>query len=86
MQNKVEYRKADESVDGSLWAVITVFLCAAHPQVGVAGRTGCGKSTLMMALYRLVEPSEGRIIIDGTDISTIGLSDLRSRLALVPQA
>ena len=54
-------------------------------QVGVAGRTGCGKSTLMMALYRLVEPSGGQIIIDGINTGSIGLQDLRSRLALVPQ-
>ena len=54
-------------------------------QIGVAGRTGCGKSTLMMALYRIVEPSGGRVIIDGCDTSQIGLTDLRSRLALVPQ-
>ena len=54
-------------------------------QIGVAGRTGCGKSTLMMALYRIVEPAGGRILIDGIDVATIGLFDLRSRLALVPQ-
>ncbi|KAK9867452.1 hypothetical protein WJX84_001002 [Apatococcus fuscideae] len=54
-------------------------------KVGVAGRTGCGKSTLMMALYRLVEPSGGQIIIDGINTGSIGLQDLRSRLALVPQ-
>lgn len=54
-------------------------------QIGVAGRTGCGKSTLMMALYRIVEPSGGRILIDGCDTSRMGLTDLRSRLALVPQ-
>jgi len=54
-------------------------------KVGVAGRTGCGKSTLMLALYRIVEPSGGRIVIDGVDVATIGLLDLRSRLALVPQ-
>ena len=51
----------------------------------MAGRTGCGKSTLMLALYRLVEPAAGRIVIDGIDTATIGLYDLRSRLALVPQ-
>lgn len=54
-------------------------------KLGVAGRTGCGKSTLMLALYRIVEPSSGRIVIDAIDVSTIGLRDLRSRLALVPQ-
>ena len=51
----------------------------------MAGRTGCGKSTLMMALKRIVEPSGGRILIDGVDIGGVSLADLRSRLALVPQ-
>ena len=54
-------------------------------QIGVAGRTGCGKSTLMMALFRIVEPCGGRILIDGLNVSRMGLTDLRSRLALVPQ-
>ena len=51
----------------------------------MAGRTGCGKSTLMMALKRIVEPASGRILIDGVDIGGVSLFDLRSRLALVPQ-
>lgn len=55
------------------------------PQLGIAGRTGCGKSTLMLAMYRLVEPCAGRIVLDGIDVASIGLFDLRSRLALVPQ-
>eukprot|EP00897_Mesotaenium_endlicherianum_P000582 jgi/Mesen1/10524/ME000083S10028 len=54
-------------------------------KVGVCGRTGCGKTTLMMALYRIMELKSGRIVIDGVDVSTLGLHDLRSRLALVPQ-
>jgi len=53
--------------------------------VGVAGRTGCGKSTLMMTLKRIIEPSSGRILIDGVDIAAVRLFDLRSRVALVPQ-
>lgn len=60
--------------------------CSLCPQVGVAGRTGCGKSTLFLALFRIVEPCGGHIVIDGLDIGSIGLRDLRSRLALVPQA
>jgi ATP-binding cassette subfamily C (CFTR/MRP) protein 1 len=54
-------------------------------KVGVVGRTGAGKSTIVVAILRLVELSEGSITIDGIDISQIGLRLLRSRVAVIPQ-
>ena len=56
-----------------------------NERIGVVGRTGAGKSSLTLALFRFLEASRGSIHIDGLDISKIKLHSLRSRLAIIPQ-
>ena len=56
-----------------------------HEKIGVVGRTGAGKSSLTLALFRIIEPDSGNISIDDLNTSTVGLFDLRGRLAIIPQ-
>ncbi|KAL9012705.1 MAG: hypothetical protein Q9173_002553 [Seirophora scorigena] len=69
-----------QSVLKGLWSRI-----ARNQRIGVVGRTGAGKSSLTLTLFRFLEATQGRIFIDGVDISTSELDILRSRLAIVPQ-
>ena len=54
-------------------------------KVGVCGRTGSGKSTICLCLFRILESYEGQIFIDNVDIATIGLDLLRSNITIIPQ-
>ena len=57
----------------------------AGEKVGIVGRTGAGKSSLFLAMLRIIEPTDGAIVIDSRNIYHVGLQDLRSRISIIPQ-
>ncbi|KAL3154179.1 hypothetical protein ABBQ32_013696 [Trebouxia sp. C0010 RCD-2024] len=61
------------------------FEVAAGEKVGIVGRTGSGKSSLIVTLFRIVEPDGGVISLDGLDLGSLGLNDVRGRIAAIPQ-
>lgn len=71
-------QKGDSANHGSL----RVFFSA---QIGIVGRTGAGKSSMTLCLFRLLEAAAGEITIDSVKIAEIGLHDLRSKLTIIPQ-
>ncbi|KAK4142467.1 uncharacterized protein C8A04DRAFT_38253 [Dichotomopilus funicola] len=61
------------------------FRIEAREKIGIVGRTGAGKSSLTLAIFRALEADEGKILIDGVDVGLIGLRDLREAITIVPQ-
>ena len=83
----VSYRRACHFCGFLINYIVTkvVLLIISTMKIGVVGRTGAGKSSLALALFRVIEANTRRIILDGVDISKLGLHDLRSKLAIIPQ-
>ncbi|XP_041825781.1 multidrug resistance-associated protein 1-like [Melanotaenia boesemani] len=76
----LQYRK------GLDWALKDIYINIEEGEkVGIVGRTGAGKSSLTLGIFRIQEAAKGRILIDGIDIAQIGLHDLRSRITIIPQ-
>jgi ATP-binding cassette subfamily C (CFTR/MRP) protein 1 len=71
--------------DGDLVLKDVSFKVNSRDKIGIAGRTGCGKSSLMVTLFRIEEVRSGRIVIDGYDISKLPLNTVRSKLCIIPQ-
>ncbi|KAK6034301.1 ABC transporter, ATP-binding protein [Cooperia oncophora] len=80
LEKTIQYRPGLDLVVKSLSARI-----GPHEKIGIVGRTGAGKSSVTLALFRVIEPCEGRIVIDGIDIAKLGLHDLRRHLTIIPQ-
>ncbi|KAL0104452.1 hypothetical protein PUN28_017289 [Cardiocondyla obscurior] len=77
---KVRYREGLDLVLNGL-----TFSVLGGEKIGIVGRTGAGKSSLTLALFRIIEAANGKILIDDIDISKLGLHDLRSKLTIIPQ-
>mmetsp|Transcript_21491 Transcript_21491/g.3498 ORF Transcript_21491/g.3498 Transcript_21491/m.3498 type:complete len:101 (+) Transcript_21491:576-878(+) len=62
------------------------FTCPGGKRIAIIGRTGAGKSSIMLSLMRMYPLSEGKILIDGTDISQITIQSLRQNVSIIPQS
>ncbi|KAJ6591736.1 P-loop containing nucleoside triphosphate hydrolase protein [Mycena vulgaris] len=86
-EGKIEFKNYSTRYRPELDLVLNNISLTIKPKekLGVCGRTGAGKSSLLLALFRIIEGVEGSILIDSVDIKNLGLHDLRSALTIVPQ-
>lgn len=75
----------DNQPDSPLALRSLSFVIDSKEKIGIVGRTGAGKSSLIQTLFRLGNLTHGKVVIDDIDIATIGLNDLRRRLSIIPQ-
>ena len=68
-------------IAGTVHCMFTVMIS----QVGIVGRTGAGKSSLTLSMFRIIEAAGGAILIDNNNIADYGLDDLRSKITIIPQ-
>ncbi|OBZ66416.1 Metal resistance protein YCF1 [Grifola frondosa] len=87
-KGEVEFRQYSTRYRPELDFVLKDISVKINPKekIGICGRTGSGKSSLLLSLFRVIEPSSGSIYIDGVDVTKIGLHDLRSAISIVPQS
>ncbi|KAK3825331.1 MAG: ATP-binding cassette transporter 1 [Benniella sp.] len=86
-QGRVEFKNYETRYRPGLELVLhdVNFTVQPHEKIGICGRTGAGKSSMTLSLFRIIEAARGQILVDGIDISTIGLYDVRSRFSIIPQ-
>ena len=86
-KGSIEFRHYQTRYREGLDLVLKGIDLTIEPQekVGICGRTGAGKSSLTLSLFRIIEAVEGNVLIDGINVSKLGLHELRSKLAIIPQ-
>ena len=86
-EGKIEFKNYQTRYREGMELVLRGIDFQVNPEekIGICGRTGAGKSSLTLALFRIIEPAGGSIYVDNVDVTHLGLHDLRSKLAIIPQ-